>query len=342
MISFANDYSEGAHPRILEMMGRANLEQNDGYGLDAHSEKARQLIKRAVGREDVSIHFLTGGTQTNLLAISSVLRPHQAVITASTGHINVHECGAIEAAGHKVLTWHCEDGRLTPEGICRLFTEHTTEHMVMPKMVYLSDSTELGTIYTKAQLTDIHNCCRDHGLYLFLDGARIGTALMAEGNDLTLRDLASLTDAFYIGGTKNGALLGEAYVICNPAFDEDFRYQMKQKGAMLAKGFLIGIQYEALFKDNLYFELAAHANRMAQRLKDGMLDMGVKFLVDSPTNQQFPILDHRIIQQLEQKFLFHTEKVIDEAHTCIRLVTSWATKESYVEDFLKDLLTLLS
>lgn len=342
MISFANDYSEGAHPRILEMMGRANLEQNDGYGLDAHSEKARQLIKRAVGREDVSIHFLTGGTQTNLLAISSVLRPHQAVIAASTGHINVHECGAIEATGHKVLTWHCEDGRLTPEGICRLFTEHTTEHMVMPKMVYLSDSTELGTVYTKAQLTDIHNCCREHGLYLFLDGARIGTALMAEGSDLTLQDLASLTDAFYIGGTKNGALLGEAYVICNPAFDEDFRYQIKQKGAMLAKGFLIGIQYEALFEDNLYFELAAHANRMAQKLKDGMLGMGVEFLVDSPTNQQFPILDNRLIRQLEQNFLFHTEKVIDETHTCIRLVTSWATKEAYVEDILKNLLTLLS
>lgn len=342
MISFANDYSEGAHPRILEMMGRTNLEQNDGYGLDAHSEKARQLIKRAVGREDISIHFLTGGTQTNLMAISSMLRPHQAVIAASTGHINVHECGAIEATGHKVLTWHCEDGRLTPEGICRLLSEHTTEHMVMPKMVYLSDSTELGTIYTKAQLTDIHNCCREHGLYLFLDGARIGAALMAEGSDLTLQDLASLTDAFYIGGTKNGALLGEAYVICNPAFDEDFRYQMKQKGAMLAKGFIIGIQYEALFEDNLYFELAAHANQMAQKLKDGMLGMGVKFLVDSPTNQQFPILDNRLIRQLEQKFLFHTERVIDETHTCIRLVTSWATKESYVEDFLKNLLTLLS
>ena len=334
MYSFNNDYSEGAHPRLLEALVNANLEQNDGYGLDVHSQAAAASIKKQIRREDADIHFLVGGTQTNLVAIASLLRPFQAAVAASTGHINVHETGAIEGTGHKVLALPTPDGKLTPAIIDECLKAHTDEHMVQPKLVYISDSTEIGTVYKKADLEAIHHFCRQHDLYLYLDGARLGSALTCEENDLELSDIAQMTDAFYIGGTKNGAMLGEALVILNPAMKADFRFMLKNRGAMLAKGFIAGIQFEELFRDGLFFEMASHENEMAKILRNGIRELGYSFYSDSPTNQLFPILPNGVIDKLEQEFLFSRQYVIDDAHTAVRLVTSWATKETEVHRFL--------
>ncbi len=331
MISFANDYSEGAHTRVLELMMKSNLEQNAGYGLDAHSSRAKQYIRRHLEREDVEIHFIPAGTQTNLLVISSFLRPHQCVIAADTGHVNVHETGAIEATGHKVLTIAGKDGKLTPELIKQLLEEHTDEHMVQPKMVYLSDSTELGTIYNKTELSAIRKCCQDHDLLLFLDGARLGSALTCKKNDLSLKDLPELVDVFYIGGTKNGALLGEALVIVKEELKEDFRYLIKQRGAMMAKGFVLGMQFEALFEDKLFFELAAHANNMAEKIADAFERLGYPFYGPWCSNQIFPILPNSLIKRLAKDFIFQTQAKVDDSHTAVRFVTSWATAESNVD-----------
>lgn len=337
MYSFNNDYSEGAHPRLLEALVNANLEQNDGYGLDVHSQAAAASIKKQIRREDADIHFLVGGTQTNLVAIASLLRPFQAAVAASTGHINVHETGAIEGTGHKVLALPTPDGKLTPAIIDECLKAHTDEHMVQPKLVYISDSTEIGTVYKKADLEAIHHFCRQHDLYLYLDGARLGSALTCEENDLELADIAQMTDAFYIGGTKNGALLGEALVILNPAMKADFRFMLKNRGAMLAKGFIAGIQFEELFRDGLFFEMASHENEMAKILRNGIQELGYSFYSDSPTNQLFPILPNGVIDKLEQEFLFSRQYVIDDTHTAVRLVTSWATKETEVHRFLDTL-----
>lgn len=281
MYSFKNDYSEGAHSRILNALVETNLEQTDGYGTDQYTERSVNLLKKKIDREDVDIHLLVGGTQVNLTAISAFLRPHQAAIGADTSHINCHETGAIEATGHKVITMKTNDGKLTPNLIQNVVDSHSDEHMVQPKLVYISNSTELGTLYTKAELIDLHDCCKRNKLLLYLDGARLGSALVAEENDLTLADIAKLVDAFYIGGTKNGALFGEALIICNDELKEDFRYFIKQKGGLLAKGRLLGIQFEELFKDDLYFELAKHANKMALMLKGAIVDEGYKFLTES-------------------------------------------------------------
>ncbi len=337
MYSFKNDYSEGAHPRILEALINANLTQNDGYGLDGHSENARELIRKAVGQADADVHFISGGTQTNLLAIASALRPYQAAVCAHTGHINVHETGAIEGTGHKVLAIRSADGKLTPAMVDGCVREHTDEHMVQPKLVYISDSTEVGTVYTKEELAALYHYCRQHDLFLFLDGARLGAALTAKGNDLTLPDIAALTDMFYIGGTKNGALFGEALVILNPELKKDFRYMTKNRGAMLAKGFVAGIQFEELFSDDLYFELATHANEMAGILKEGIRALGYPFHSDSPTNQQFVILPDDLVAKLEEQYRFETSGKPDGSHTVIRLVTSWATPEKAVREFLDTL-----
>lgn len=337
MYSFKNDYSEGAHSRILNSLVETNFEQTDGYSTDYHTENAIGLLKKRIDREDVDIHLLVGGTQVNLTAISAFLRPHQASIGADTSHINCHETGAIEATGHKVITMKTDDGKLTPDLIQRVVDVHDNEHMVQPKLVYISDSTELGTLYTKSELEEIHNCCKRNNLLLYLDGARIGSALVAEGNDLTLSDIARLVDAFYIGGTKNGALFGEALVICNDTLKEDFRYFIKQKGGLLAKGRLLGIQFEELFKDDLYFELARHANTMAILLKNALKEKGYEFLTDSYTNQQFPILTNDFIKKLSEKYSFNIERIIDQNNTAIRLVTSWATKEENVLEFIEDL-----
>lgn len=335
MYSFTNDYSEGAHPRILEALVHTNLIQNTGYGLDCHSEHAAEFIKQRLDRDDVDIHFLVGGTQTNLLAISTALRPYQAAISAATGHINVHETGAIEGTGHKVLAIPTKNGKLTPELIASCLAAHTDEHMVQPKLVYISNSTEIGTQYKKAELEAISRFCRQHDLYLFLDGARLGSALTSSQNDMTLADLAACTDLFYIGGTKNGALLGEALVISHPALRENFRFMLKNRGAMLAKGWIAGIQFEELFRDNLFFELAEHANKAAEVLRAGIADLGYSFDSDSMTNQLFPIFPNDVIEELKKEFTFNEMDPADDTHTVIRLVTSWATPDDAPESFLR-------
>jgi len=335
MISFNNDYSEGAHPRVLDLLVKSNLEQNTGYGLDVHSTKAKEYIKSKLQREDIDIHFIPGGTQTNLLVISAFLRPHHCVIAASTGHINVHETGAVEATGHKVVTLPTADGKLTPELIKKAVDQHPDEHMVKPKMVYISDSTELGTIYTKEELTAIHQVCKENGLILFMDGARMASALTCKANDLELKDIANLVDVFYIGGTKNGALLGEALVICREDLKEDFRYLIKQRGAMMAKGFVIGIQFEALFQDNLYLDLGAHANRMAEKISETLKQCGYCFYAPAYTNQLFPVLPNKVIDKLSEEFVFSVQERLENDMSAIRFVTSWATSEEKVNKLCK-------
>lgn len=337
MYSFLCDYSEGAHPRILDALIRTNLEQSDGYGLDDHCRNAAYFIQQKIGREDVDVHFLVGGTQTNFTAISAFLRAHEAVISAKTGHIYVHEAGAVEATGHKVLIEDTVDGKLSPSDIQAVLDYHEDEHMVKPKLVYISNSTEIGSIYKKTELTQLSEICRKNSLILFMDGARLGSALASDENDLTLSEIAELVDAFYIGGTKNGALMGEALIICKEELKEDFRYHIKQKGGLLAKGRLLGIQFEELFRDNLYFELASHANQMASILVKSFLDLGYPFLTDSPSNQIFPILPNTLIKKLEEDFSFYTWRKTDESHTAIRLVTSWATEESDINHFIDKL-----
>lgn len=337
MYSFKNDYSEGVHPRLLEALTVSNLQQTEGYGEDEYSFEAIRLLKDKIGRQDADVHFLVGGTQTNLTALSAFLRPHEAVIAADTGHIATHETGAIEATGHKVITVKTSDGKLRKEDVQQVLEAHTDEHMVKPKMVYISDSTEIGSIYKKEELTSLSEFCKANGLYLYLDGARLGSALCAKENDLTLADLGQLTDAFYVGGTKNGALIGEALVICSEYLKSDFRFFIKQKGALLAKGRVLGVQFAELFRDNLYFELAEHANGLAELLQSEIKEMGFKFLISSSTNQIFPIFPNDIIKKLEEKYAFHIWEKVDENHSAIRLVTSWATKKEAVLTFIQDL-----
>lgn len=337
MYSFRNDYSEGAHPRLLNALIESNFEQAEGYGEDGYTRKAVELLKQKIGRNDIDIHLLSGGTQTNLIAISAFLRPHEAVISANTGHILVHETGAIEATGHKIISIEVSDGKLNALHLKQALEAHTDEHMVKPKLVYISNPTEIGTIYNKDELEQLSRFCRENKLFLFMDGARLGSALCSEDNDLDLSDLGNLVDAFYIGGTKNGALLGEALVICRESLKEDFRFHMKQKGALLAKGRLIGIQFLELFRDDLYFDLAKHANRMAGLLKADITKAGFRFLVNSPSNQLFPILPDRLIAELQKNYLFYVWSKVDEEHSAIRLVTSWATKGEAVLAFIEDM-----
>ena len=331
---FTNDYSEGAHENILKSLVDTNLNQEIGYGEDSFCEEARKIIKAKIKNENADIHFVCGGTQANLIIISSVLRPHESIIAATTGHINVHETGAIEATGHKICTIESEDGKLTVEHIKKVLDFHEDEHMVKPKMVFISNTTELGTIYKKEELQQISKFCRENNLYLHLDGARIGSALTSRDNDLTLEELSSLVDIFYIGGTKNGALLGEAIVINNDKLKEDFRYHIKQKGAMLAKGKVIGIQFVELFKDNLYFELAKHSNKMAYKLSDSLSNLGYEFLTHPTSNQIFPIMTNEEIDKLKEDYGFNIERKIDNNKKAIRLVSSWATREDAVDEFI--------
>lgn len=340
--AFRNDYSEGAHPRLLQALAVASNEQNTGYGLDRHSLRAAELIRAQLGGasfngEDADVHFLVGGTQANLVAIAAFLRPHQAVISVHGGHIATHETGAIEATGHKVLTVRSDDAKLLPAQVDAVLREHgDDEHMVQPKLAYVSNSSEVGTIYSCAELQALSAFCKQRGLLLFLDGARLGSALTAQGNDLTLADIAALVDAFYIGGTKNGALLGEALVICNPALKADMRHLIKQRGAMLAKGAVLGAQFEALFEDGLFFDLARHANAMAERLRIALRDAGVDFLADSPSNQLFPIFATEVLEKIEARYDFHRWATLPDGRVAVRLVTSWATPESAVENFIAD------
>lgn len=341
MIAFNCDYNEGAHPRILEALVRTNMEQTNGYGEDHYCEQAREIIKELCKAPQAAVHFLVGGTQANLTVISSVLRPHQAALCAASGHINVHETGAIEACGHKVMTIPSEDGKIYAEQVKEVYMLHKNddafEHMTQPKLVYISNPTELGTLYTKKELEELRAVCDECGLYLYLDGARLGYGLCARGNDLDMETIAKNCDAFYIGGTKVGALFGEAVVICNPALQEDFRYIIKQKGGMLAKGRLLGLQFLELFKDGLYFEISDYAISLAMQLKDGLAELGYQFLLDSSTNQQFVIVEDEKLESIKEKYAYTYQERYDETNSVIRLCTSWATKAENVEAFLNDM-----
>lgn len=333
--SFKNDYSEGCHPKILEALIRFNLDQQSGYGEDQYSLKAKDLIREKMNNPNAAIYFVSGGTQANLIVISSVLKPYQCVISASTGHILNNETGAIEATGHKILSIEKEDGKLSPSDILPVLENHRNiPHQVMPKLVYISNSTELGTIYSRKELEDLSVFCRENNLYLFMDGARLGHALTSEINDLSLEDLANLTDIFYLGGTKNGALIGEAIIINNQSLQDDFAFNIKQKGALLAKGRLLGIQFLELMQNNLYFDLAKHANDQAMKIKNALLKKQIQFLSDTHTNQIFPILSHELIKILSEKFEFYVWKKVDEDLSAIRLITSWNTNEEAVDDFI--------
>lgn len=344
MIYFNSDYTEGCHPAILERFAKTNLEQTPGYGEDSHCAGAAELIKEACGAPEAAVHFLVGGTQTNVTVIASALKHHQGVLTAATGHINVHETGALEACGHKCLALPSPDGKLTPEQVAAYVDAHyadeSFEHTVQPKMVYISNPTELGTIYKKEELEKLYRVCREKGIYLFLDGARLGYGLACRENDMSLPDIARNTDVFYIGGTKVGALFGEAVVITNPELKTDFRYHIKQRGGMLAKGRLLGIQFETLFQENRYFEISAHAARLAEKLKDELTKTGVSFYVDSPTNQQFPILPDAMLEKLKENYTFSYQARVDETHSAVRFCTCWATKEEHVGALLNDIRAL--
>lgn len=337
MYSFQNDYSEGAHPNILRALETINYHQNNSYGLDEHCDNARDKIQEALENYGVDIHFITGGTLTNLTFLSHALRPYEAVISADTGHINTHETGAIEASGHKVLSIPCTDGKLTADLIRPVLKQHENEHWVEPRLVYISLPTELGTVYTKEELEKLYQFCKRHNLYLYIDGARLAMALAVEETQLTLKDLPDLCDAFYIGGTKNGAMFGEALILVNDDLKDHFRFNMKQRGAILAKGWMIGVQFEELFQDNLYLELGKRSVALAQRLKEGFIDCKIPFLCDSPTNQLFPIFPNEFAKKINENYVTTFRCKPDENHTCLRFCTSWATNEQAVEDFIKDL-----
>ncbi|MXP74853.1 low specificity L-threonine aldolase [Lachnospiraceae bacterium WCA-9-b2] len=341
MIRFECDYLEGAHPLILKRMEETNFEQTAGYGEDAFCASAKEKIRKLCGGIDVEVHFLVGGTQTNFTVISAALRPHQGVLAAVTGHINVHETGAVEAVGHKVLALPSEDGKIRASQVRMAYEAHWNdkdhEHMVQPGMVYISHPTENGTLYGKEELQALHEVCQELSLPLFLDGARMGYGLMSEAGTLTLKDIAKFTDVFYIGGTKVGALFGEAVVIANPLLRKDFRYFIKQNGGMLAKGRLLGIQFDTLFTDGLYFEIAKQADALAMRLKDAFVKKGYRLRYDSYTNQQFPILPNDHMEKLKEKYSFAFWEEVDASHSAVRFCTSWATKEAAVDELIRDI-----
>ena len=341
MILFNSDYTEGAHPRIMQRLMETNLEQTVGYGEDEYCEAARAAIRKVCDAPEADVHFLVGGTQANFTVISSALRSFQGVLCADSGHINVHETGAVEATGHKVLALPGLDGKITAKQVKAAYDLHwndaSHEHIAQPKMVYISHPTELGTLYTKSELEALHEVCRECGLYLYLDGARMGYGLMAPGTDVTLADVAKYCDVFYIGGTKVGALFGEAVVICNPLLKPDFRYCIKQHGGMLAKGRLLGVQFLELFRDGLYDEISKHAIDMAMLLKDGLTKKGYTFFKESVTNQQFIILDDTKLEEITKKYGVTYQERYDESRSVIRLCTSWATKEEDIKTFLEDM-----
>ena len=336
--SFKNDYSEGCHPNILRAMVQFNFDQQNGYGQDEYCLTAEEIIKEKIKNPAAQVHFVSGGTQANLIVISAFLRPHESVISASTGHIYTNEAGAIEFSGHKIHSVEKEDGKLNPKDIQSVLDAHQNiPHQVKPRLVYISNSTEIGTIYTKSELQDLSAFCKEKDLYLFMDGARLANALMAFGNDLNLEEISKLTDAFYLGGTKNGALLGEAIVINNENLQPEFGFHIKQKGAMLAKGRLLGIQFLELMKDDLYLQLAAYANAKAMLIKPAFSEIGCEFLNDTFTNQIFPILTPSQIEKLSANFDFYQWKKLENGKTAIRVITSWATNEEAVEKFAEEI-----
>ncbi|SMG29073.1 threonine aldolase family protein [Sphingobacterium psychroaquaticum] len=336
MYIFTNDYAEGAHPAILQKMLDTNFEQQTGYGEDQYSIAAKKAIRKEIGNPHASIYFIATGTLTNQLAISCLLKSHEAVISAKSGHIQVHETGAIESLGNRIIPVETTDGKIRPEDIIKICHAHTLRpHVVKPRLVYITNATEIGSIYYKEELIALAACCKENNLLLYMDGARMGNALMATDNDLTLQDMSRLTDAFYIGGTKNGALLGEALIFNDPETYPEFDYLLKQKGALQAKGRLLGIQFLELFTDNLYYELADHANKMAMKIRHAFKEKGYEFLLESTTNQVFPILPNRVSETLRTNYSFLEWAKVDRDKTAVRIVTSWATPESIVDEFIR-------
>jgi len=336
--SFLDDYSEGCHSNILQAMSATNLEQQTAYGADEYSIEAKALIHKRLQNETSSIFFVAGGTLANLIIIAAALRPHEAVISAQSGHIVQRETGAIEATGHKIITVASQDGKLTPANIETVLKDNAhVPHMAKPKLVYISNATETGRLYTKAELTALSKICRDNDLLLLMDGARLSAALCAPKNDLTLKDIAELTDIFWLGGTKAGALIGEAIIINHPDLSKDFAFHIKQRGALLAKGRLLGLQFRELFKTNLYFEGSKYANDLAQKISQAVVKNGFELASATETNQIFPILPNSVIARLEQDFRFYNWEKVDEAHSVLRLVTSWATDAQQVKAFISAL-----
>lgn len=329
MISFENDYNQGAHPEILKRLVETNREPLSGYGTDPYCESARKKVLAACGCEEGEVHFLVGGTQTNAVVIDAMLKGYEGVVASDTGHVAVHEAGAVEFTGHKVLTVPHRDGKIAPEVLDRYLTgfyqDENHEHMVFPGMVYISHPTEFGTLYTKQELEQLSWICRQYEIPLFLDGARLGYGLMSSGTDVTLPDIARLCDVFYIGGTKVGALCGEAVVFPRKA-PRHFMTTVKQHGALLAKGRLLGIQFDALFTDNLYFEISRQAIQMAEELKEVLRRKGCRFAWESPTNQQFVILEDEMLERLKKEVVVSFWEKADENHTTVRFATSWATE----------------
>ena len=339
MLYFDSDYMEGAHPLILEKLMETNMEKTPGYGTDKYCESAKNKIRKACNCPDAEIHFLVGGTQTNATVIKALLRPYEGVVAADSGHISTHEAGAIEAGGHKVLTLPQIQGKILPEQVDRYMetfnNDQNNAHMVHPGMVYISHPTEYGTLYTKKELEDLGRVCRKHDIPLYLDGARLGYGLAAEDTDVTLEVIARCCDVFYIGGTKVGALFGEAVVITRPDLVKNFFTLVKQQGGLLAKGRLLGIQFDVLFTDDLYIEIGKHAIRMAEKLKNGLLEKGFEFYFESPTNQQFLILDNQDMDRLSEIVSFSFWESYDETHTVVRLATNWATAEADIDLLLE-------
>lgn len=341
MIKFDCDYLEGAHPRILDALVRTNFEQTAGYAVDHYCEEARALIKKECKAENADVHFIVGGTGTNTTVISAALRPYQGVVCPVTGHINVHESGAIEATGHKVIGLPSGDGKIKAEVfeeyVRNYWADGTYEHMVQPKMLYISQPTENGTLYNAEELKRLREICDEYSMYLYVDGARLGYGLMAQGNDVTLPLLAGLADVFYIGGTKVGALFGEALVIVNDELKKDFRYMQKRHCGMFAKGRLLGLQFREMFIDGLYYEMGAHGIKTAYRVRDAFRKAGFPFLYESDTNQQFPVFPDTVLEILSEKFSWDYWCRVDEEHSCVRFCTSWATTEENIAELEKEL-----
>ena len=344
MKRFESDYLEGAHPDVLRALIETNGEQTPGYGEDPHCEAARALLRERCALPEGEVQFLVGGTQVNRTVIASILRPHQGVIAADTGHIAAHETGAIENSGHKVLTVPNTDGKIAAgqvEELCRAhYADASFEHTVQPGMVYISNPTEFGTVYTRGELEALRAVCRARRLPLFIDGARLGAALNSPVCDYTLADMARMCDVFTIGGTKMGLLFGEAVVITNEALKADFRYLIKQRGGMLAKGRLLGVQFDALMTDNLYIDIAARADKLADRIREVIDDLGYPYLVENKTNQIFPILPDTVLETLKKTYVFNDMDRVDDLHRAVRICTSWATKEENVAQLCRDLRAL--
>lgn len=335
MISFENDYLEGAHDNVLAQLVKTNMIQESGYGMDNFTDRAKEKIKGVIDCPEATIKFLVGGTQTNQIVINSILNSYEGVIAADTGHISTHEAGAIEFTGHKILSIPSNEGKITAKDVDNLirdfYNDKNYEHMVFPGMVYISYPTEYGTLYSREELIALSNMCKKHDIPLYLDGARLGYGLASHESDLTIKDISKYCDVFYIGGTKIGALCGEAVVFTNNNEPNHFTTLIKQHGSLLAKGRLVSIQFLELFNNNLYFEISRHAVNMALKIKNALLEKGYKLYFDSPTNQQFIVINNSKLKQLQEKIKFSFWEKYDDENTVIRFATSWATKEENVD-----------